>query len=1170
MSFLQDIYDVGLSPIRGVAGFAEGLYDFADFVAFDALPDSADNFGMGTSKTVAGGFIEEATKFSLGFFPGLGVASKVGKVTGLTSKVAQTSKTTQMVAKAGKAVAVGGAVDFTLYEAHEERLSDLIQKIPALQNPVTAYLASDDTDGEFEGRLKNVLEGGILGGVADSVVAGVRAIKKGRKIIEAGGSPEEAAEVVQKALDETPEAFDNIAANDLDPITGKPADDLSVDPDAPTLDIRDVEGIEKGSQAVLDALSGVRVYDDNKPGSRKMVGSKKGKGALGINVPRSTKTAERMRMIKLFALNAKDVYEDLLENPTKFADMEGKSEEQIQELIEKAMLTGEAAGSRGYSHFVKTIMEEAKANTAVLEGVQGNILATERLAQTAMDAMRDIAKTAQGGTIEDKARFLKAMSDTNAMWEAVQNESMASGRLLTSRRIVKRDSKLLPSDAISREVDFQDPDAIEAIVKEQGGEEAVDKMIVDLLDAERPEDFYKVIKNKDNFGVRLLTDYYMSTILSGPTTHLVNAVSNTITALYLPAERALGAAFTGNKALAKSELSVYGNMLSSLSDSFKAMQTAFKEGDTRLGSTTRDDSQQNALQTLVSRGSKENPDASTIDKIIGITANAVSASSRGLAASDGFFKTLTYQSRVKTMLTNDGMARGLQGEELAKFVASKTEKIIGDGQFYTYSNVRRQAEALALKETNDPEQLGVLINEYMNEMWDDSLSPLAKAALDHSEYATFTKSLTDANRGVVAQASGGVQRWINDWPLMRLVFPFVRTPVNLMTFAGERVYTKPAKGWKQGKSFIDMPMAEKSKKQLFEEYRNPDMRADAIGRTVTGYGIMITGFAAVSAGKVSGGGPQDPESRRLMEAEGWQPYSVKVGDKWISYRRFDPFSTLIGLIADYHEAEATDDGRNQTMLTNVGMAIATSVARNITNKSYLSGATRVANVMAEPDRYMGSFAQQQISAFSPFSSLGNQVNQAIDPDLREVRSVLDALKAKIPGMSESLDPRRNVLGEVIKRPNTPAGFLPFSYTEVKDDVILNEFAELGHGFSPPKPETNGLNLTDYNGPSGRTAYDRWLQLHGEVRVNGRTLRQELRKLIKSRDYQNLSADSLDQFDSPRVGSLRRVVGKYRRAAYQEMLGEFPEIQQLDAQNTKIKQYRAKGLDDAQIQSIINF
>jgi len=178
--------DVLAAPFRGVEGAIQGAYNLADYLAFDVLPDYDTRF-LGTSKTMAGGAVEGIAQFATGFVPLFGLAGRAGAL-----------------AKAGKAtqaVVAGAATDFTFFNGQEARLSNLIQQVPELQNPVTEFLAYDEDEGELEGRMKNVLEGLGLEAVAGTFIAGLKAIKRGRKVKEEGGTAEQQAQVVNDTLE---------------------------------------------------------------------------------------------------------------------------------------------------------------------------------------------------------------------------------------------------------------------------------------------------------------------------------------------------------------------------------------------------------------------------------------------------------------------------------------------------------------------------------------------------------------------------------------------------------------------------------------------------------------------------------------------------------------------------------------------------------------------------------------------------------------------------------------------------------------------------------------------------------------------------------------------------------------------------------------------------------
>jgi hypothetical protein len=90
------------------------------------------------------------------------------------------------VAQSGRAAVAGGLADFAVFDGHEGRLSDLIESskaeggMPDLSNAVTEWMSTDEDAPELEQRLKNVLEGGFLGVVADGIFRGVKAIRDSR------------------------------------------------------------------------------------------------------------------------------------------------------------------------------------------------------------------------------------------------------------------------------------------------------------------------------------------------------------------------------------------------------------------------------------------------------------------------------------------------------------------------------------------------------------------------------------------------------------------------------------------------------------------------------------------------------------------------------------------------------------------------------------------------------------------------------------------------------------------------------------------------------------------------------------------------------------------------------------------------------------------------------
>ena len=83
--FFDYVGDVAAALPRGIEGALEGLWNLADYATGDRLTDwdRDQNSALGRfgkSKTTVGRFGEGLVQFAVGFVPGLGVASKAGKV----------------------------------------------------------------------------------------------------------------------------------------------------------------------------------------------------------------------------------------------------------------------------------------------------------------------------------------------------------------------------------------------------------------------------------------------------------------------------------------------------------------------------------------------------------------------------------------------------------------------------------------------------------------------------------------------------------------------------------------------------------------------------------------------------------------------------------------------------------------------------------------------------------------------------------------------------------------------------------------------------------------------------------------------------------------------------------------------------------------------------------
>jgi hypothetical protein len=234
---------------------------------------------------------------------------------------------------------------------------------------------------------------------------------------------------------------------------------------------------------------------------------------------------------------------------------------------------------------------------------------------------------------------------------------------------------------------------------------------------------------------------------------------------------------------------------------------------------------------------------------------------------------------------------------------------------------------------------------------------------------------TGRSRKELGPVGRAVQQISNNWVLGKIVMPFVRTPSNIIKFAGER-------------SVFGLAMPE-VRAALRAGGRSRD---EALARITLGSGLSTAAVVAALDGRISGSGPTDPRERAALLQSGWQPNSIRIGDRWVSYARLDPLATLFGVAADFAEAGkwATKQEADQIAL-NLGMGI----AKNITSKTWLSGLSDAFDVLSDPERYGKNYVQRLASSMA-VPALLSQTAQAIDPNMRDARTIMDAIKARVP------------------------------------------------------------------------------------------------------------------------------------------------------------------------------
>jgi hypothetical protein len=342
--------------------------------------------------------------------------------------------------------------------------------------------------------------------------------------------------------------------------------------------------------------------------------------------------------------------------------------------------------------------------------------------------------------------------------------------------------------------------------------------------------------------------------------------------------------------------------------------------------------------------------------------------------------------------------------------------------FFRTLNERGEAYALATRQAT-VEGLHPLTREFQErvaQLVRDPSAEMVKTMEEAGARFTFNADLGDTGKAL--------QRVVRVAHL-EFLFPFIRTPANILK---ETVRLTPfAPALKEWREAIKAGGAARDK---------------AMAELATGTAFMGAIFLAALRGNITGAGEPDAGKRRIQYAAGWQPYSVKIGDTYYSYQGWGPITTLVGIAADM---ATVWDHTSDEEADKIPKILAVAFANAVTNQTALMGMTNLVNVTSDPTRYGPQFFKGLAGSIVP--ALANQAAQWIDPVQREVNGTIDAIKARVPGLRETLLPKRDVFGEPVEAKERLVGVTPITETTQSKDKVRLEAARLGlSAAAPPK------------------------------------------------------------------------------------------------------------------------
>jgi len=609
----------------------------------------------------------------------------------------------------------------------------------------------------------------------------------------------------------------------------------------------------------------------------------------------------------------------------------------------------------------------------------------------------------------------------------------------------------------------------------------------------------------------LITFAWINNLVSGPITHAANMASNTATLMWAPAERFLAATFDIDAYRGKGRSVFFGEApamvwggLASIADSLRfALKSAKTGQEAAFGASGK-------LEKTMPWPSQvwgEGAITHALDWIYGIFTLGGSPT-RGLMAEDTFYKWGAYRMEIGARAYREAAQEGLQGQDFSR----RVRKIMADPP----APIQTMAKQFAMIQTLNAE-----------------LSDLGNVGKFGQGVST------------IREAAG---------PLGTAVLPFLKTPTNELHFMSERT------------PLLNLA-SDTLRADLFG--KDSERRALAMGK-LAGSGVVAATIAFYGTRpidpdnptpymtNITGAGPRDPAQIARLREQGWQPLSVwdPFDKQYISLARISAGTvmgatmTAIEMVGELPSYEADQ----------VYMAVKMAAGRVIVNKSFLTGLSEWLTSM-EGKQPGDSRKFFQSMARSVVPGAVRQFNRAeMDPVMRETFDYMDEVRSGIPGLSQTLPPRRNLWGDPILLGGGlgPDIISPFFTSPVKDDDVTDELIRLKVKISRLPKYIAGSNPNDIQLEAdddlrdgvqlNPDEYDRWAVLTGKGGsappnqghnlggFTGRpTLKEALEKLMRSANYQERMTDS------SRRDEVKKVVRIYKTVALAQLRREYPDL-----------------------------
>jgi len=322
----------------------------------------------------------------------------------------------------------------------------------------------------------------------------------------------------------------------------------------------------------------------------------------------------------------------------------------------------------------------------------------------------------------------------------------------------------------------------------------------------------------------------------------------------------------------------------------------------------------------------------------------------------------------------------------SNFLTYSTKLMAATDDAFTMLLARARAKEKALQAVwNDaivpdvsPQAMKEFETRFYNEIFDETTGTISDDMLKYARgEVTLSKDISGFGKAL--------DEMFSKQPALKPFYLFARTGINGLELSFKHI---PGLNFLV-EEFNDIAWAKPENLTDVAKYgiTTPQdlMNAKALqnGRLALGTSVIFMASQKYLEGGMTGNGPSDIQTRRVWETAGWKPRSIKLGDVWVSYEAFEPFSNMLAAIADM--------GDNQRMMGDewvekglLGHSLI--IAKGLVTKTYLQGINELVSLFGRDPKKLQKVAAGLMNNAIPLAGLRNELGRIITPYQRELNS----------------------------------------------------------------------------------------------------------------------------------------------------------------------------------------